>query len=434
MKKVTTERTILSAFTKDALLFQNAYCVSPTCSPSRAAMLSGMYPHQTVNYLKERGFYTALCGIQHESGWYLAHKQGAEAIGYHLDLTNDSDGYEQEELCLWDKKNAYSAASFIKSYEYRRPFFLSFGMYSTHRRYPETIGPGIHEEYVRPPYPIPNTPETRKDHARFLTSAQNADEYFKVVLDALKEKGIYNNTVIIFTTDHGLANPFSKCTLFDSGIGVSLIIRVPLHAKGTCCEALVSHVDIFPTLCDLLDLGKPDYLEGCSLIDCFHNPAAEPRSEIFAEVNFHTSYEPIRCVRNKRYKYIRYYDQDYLNINQSNIDDSLTKEFFCRHGLSEQVKYREALYDTYYDMGERNNLVGLPEMRGILDGLRQLLKEHMIKTRDPLLEGMIEVIDEWKVNKKECLTSGSENLADYVSLGKGRGTVPVTTMTQMEIV
>lgn len=87
-------------------------------------------------------------------------------------------------------------------------------------------------------------------------------------MDALKAAGLYENTIIISTTDHGLANPFSKCTLFDRGIGVSLIVRIPQYplTHGTWYNGMVSHVDLFPTLCDAEGLPKPAWLSGVSLL------------------------------------------------------------------------------------------------------------------------------------------------------------------------
>lgn len=423
----------LKKFAKDAVLFQQAYCVSPTCSPSRAALLTGTYPHQNgmlglaqrgfqldvskhlVQYLNNHNYHTLLCGIQHEAGWYLDHEKGAEMIGYQEDITCDNQDYRQEDLPKWDQNNAKTLANWIQKYNSKKPFFISYGMYATHRRYPDTIADNIDENEVLPPYPIPNTKDTRQDHARYMTSAQVADDCIETVLNAIKKQNLYEDTIIIFTTDHGLANPFSKCTLFDSGIGVSLIMRVPgSKTNGKVIDEMVSHIDVFPTLCDLLNLEKPTYLEGQSFANIFQNEHESLRKEIYGEVNFHTSYEPIRCVRNKRYKYIRYYDGEYLKMNLSNIDESQTKDFFMNHNLQDKIKYKEALYDTYYDLGERNNVIEQVEYKNIIDELRNSLDLHMKKTNDPLLNGIIEIQNGWKVNKKECHQASSKNPDDYV--------------------
>lgn len=425
----------IKAFAKDSVLFQQAYCVSPTCSPSRAALLTGTYPHQNgmlglaqrgfqldvskhlVQYLNNHDYHTLLCGIQHEAGWYLDHEKGAEMIGYQEDITNDNHTYRQEDLPLWDQKNADTLAHWIKYYDKKKPFFISYGMYATHRRYPDQIDLLIDENEVLPPYPIPNNKENRNDHARYMTSAKSADCCIQTILDTIKEQNLYEDTIIIFTTDHGLANPFSKCTLFDSGIGVSLIMRVPgSKTNGKVIDEMVSHIDVFPTLCDLLNLEKPFYLEGESFASIFQNEKATLRKEIYGEVNFHTSYEPIRCVRNKRYKYIRYYDDEYSKMNLSNIDESQTKDFFMKYDLQDKMKYKEALYDTFYDLGERNNVIEQVEYKPVIEKLRNSLDLHMKKTNDPLLNGIIEIQKGWKVNKKECLQASSKNPKDYVNI------------------
>ena len=424
----------LEAFAKQAAVFRNCYCAGPTCSPSRAAMLSGTYPHQNgmlglaqrgfsmdyekhlVRFLNRNGYRTVLDGIQHEAGWYLDTKQGAETIGYQEEISCLSDGYRQEDLTEWDKKNADRAAEWIGNYDGKKPFFLSYGMYATHRRFPDVIDRDINEDFVLPPGPIPDSRETRKDFARYMTSAKSADLCVGRVLDALKEKGLMEETVILVTTDHGLAEPFCKCTLFDSGIGVALLIRAPGKlANGHVIDGLVSHLDVFPTLCDLLGIEKPGYLEGVSAVPMLDDPEAKIRDEIFAEVNFHTSYEPIRCIRTERYKYIRYYDASYLRINQSNIDESLTKDYFNERGLKEQHKYEEALYDRVFEGGERRNLAGLPEFGTVEKALAARLDRHLRETDDPIRNGGISVLPEWKVNRKECLTASSKNPEDYVS-------------------
>lgn len=426
----------LSEFAKDATVFRQAYCVSPTCSPSRAALLTGSYPHENgmlglaqrgfqldytkhlVPFLNQHGYHSVLCGIQHEAGWYLDHENGAKTLGYQMDITNPTDGYRQEDMGAWDLKNADTAVAYLHAYDKKKPLFLSFGMYSTHRRYPDAIDPDIDVNQVVPPYPIPDTPKTREDQARYLTSAKCADACLHKVLQALKDTGLYEESIIIFTTDHGLANPFSKCTLFDSGIGVALIMRTPASkTKGKAVDHLVSHIDVFPTLCDLLQLEKPSWLQGTSFAQSFEDIHAKTRDEIYAEVSYHTSYEPIRCIRNERYKYIRYYDSEYLHMNLSNIDESLTKDYFMENDLTKRVKYKEALYDTIYDMGERCNIVANEEVSDIVAMLSNKLDQHMKNTKDPLCEGAIQTKPSWKVNKKECMQASSKNPDDYVSLG-----------------
>jgi len=426
----------LQEFTKDALLFRNAYTVSPTCSPSRAALLTGTYPHTNgmlglahrgfqiknydwhlVRYLKKYGYHTVLCGIQHEAGSYLDHNKGARIIGYDEDISTDNSGINQEDLVYWDFENAKKAAQWIKENGKRKKFFLSFGTFATHRPYPKEIDPLVDVRYVVPPYPTPDTPNNREDHARYLTSVAWFDRSFGLIIRALKEAKLYEDTIIIFTTDHGVALPYSKCTLFDTGIGISLIIRVPgAKSNGEVCDALVSNIDVYPTLCDLLNLPKPEQLQGYSFVHLFDKYNSEHRKEVFAEINFHTSYEPVRCIRTERYKYIRYMDPEYHGINFSNIDNSPAKTFLLEHGLKNQTKPEEALYDLYFDPGERHNLANDLSYASVLEYMRTRLLNWQLETSDPLLKGPIKIQPNWKVNKKTCIEPSSKDVNDYCNI------------------
>ena len=426
----------LKKLAEDSVVFTNAFCAGPTCSPSRAALLTGTFPHQNgmlglaqrgfslynpekhlANFLKNNGYNTCLCGIQHEYGWYLdLEKTGLHNLGYNEILTTDSKSFKKEELHLWDRNNAVEVVKWLDNYNEEKPFLLSFGMHSTHRPYPVEVAEFIDERYVVPPYPITNNEENRHDHAQYMTTAHYADENIKMIVDALKRNNLYENSIIIFTTDHGLALPFNKCNLTDTGIGVSLIMKVPnADSNGKVVDSLVSQIDVFPTLCELLNLNKPDYLEGKSFAEAFVDNKAVLDEYIFAEVNFHTSYEPVRCVRTKRYKYIKYYDETWNKVNLSNMDESVPKDFFMNNGLKEKVKYREGLFDLYYDPTERNNLVEDSKYKEVLEKLRKVLLEKQVKTDDPILKGALEIKKGYKVNKVECETASSKNKDDYIS-------------------
>lgn len=426
----------LKKLAEDSVVFTNAFCAGPTCSPSRAALLTGIFPHQNgmlglaqrgfslynpekhlANFLRNNGYNTCLCGIQHEYGWYLdLEKNGLHNLGYNEILTTDSKSFKKEELHLWDRNNAVEVVKWLDNYENDKPFLLSFGMHSTHRPYPVEVADFIDERYVVPPYPITNNEENRHDHAQYMTTAHYADENIKMIVDALKRNNLYENSIIIFTTDHGLAVPFNKCNLTDTGIGVSLIMKVPEAASnGKIVDSLVSQIDVFPTLCELLNLDKPEYLEGKSFAEAFADNKAVLDEYIFAEVNFHTSYEPIRCVRTKRYKYIKYYDETWNKVNLSNMDESVPKDFLMENGLKEKIKYKEGLFDLYYDPTERNNLADDSKYKEVLEKLRKVLHEKQVKTDDPILKGALEIKKGYKVNKVECETASSKNKDDYVS-------------------
>lgn len=426
-------------FCKDNLLFQNAFCVAPTCSPSRAGLLTGVYPHQNgmlglaqrgfevdkekhlANFLKNQGFQTVLSGVQHEYAYYLDHDLAKEPLGYVEDISHDHTKYDEADLIFWDQKNAESVCEWLEEYNEEKPFFMSYGMHCTHRKFPKKIHDSINVDFSHPPLNIVNNEITRDDFARYKTSVMIADKNIGMIINKLKETKLYDNTIVLITTDHGIPYPFNKCTLNDSGIGVLMAMRYPqAKLKKNSYEGLISHIDIFPTLCDLLGLEKPDYLAGKSFASIFRGEDYEGDDTIFAEINFHTSYEPVRCVRTKRYKYIRYFDEEYEKLNYSNIDNSPLKQFMDEHGLREVTKDFEALYDLYYDPVEKNNLIEEGRYYEILQSMRKKLKSNMEETEDPLLKGPIQIDSAWKVNKRDCYSPGSKNIEDYENLGNDK--------------
>lgn len=424
----------MQALAEDGLLFEHAFSVAPTCSPSRAGLLTGTYPHQNgmlglaqrgfeldaskhlAHVLAGAGWRSVLCGVQHEVGYYTDHALALRTLGYEEDITADATPYAERDLVAWDAENARNLVRWLEAYDGKRPFFVSFGQHATHRAWPEPASGAA--DYARPPVNIANNEVTREDYSGFLASARLADENVGLVIDALKRTGHYDDTVVLLTTDHGLAFPFEKCTLSDAGVGVLMAIRVPgaTLARRTF-EGLVSHIDVVPTLLDLLGIDKPAYLEGRSLAALFSGGEVPGDDAVFAEVNFHTSYEPIRSVRTERYKYVRYFDEGWLRVNRSNVDGSPTKDFYEAHGLADVTKDAEALYDLYYDTFETNDVAGDERYASVLADMRTRLRAFMERTHDPLLKGPIAIKPTWKVNRRECVVAGSRDLSDYESLG-----------------
>ncbi len=392
----------LMELAKEGVLFRQAYCAGPTCSPSRVALLTGVAPHTAgmhglahrgaemkdyskhlVTYLNSNGYETVLCGIQHEA-------PQSEMIGYHHIIGNPN--YDMKvfdfDSVSWDMHNAEAASTYIKEKK-NKPFFLSFGLFNTHLNFP-AADPKIEEAYIQPPHMLYDNEENRKQWAAFLTSAQVADDAIGMVLSAITEAGLDNDTLIIYTTDHGLPFPRMKCSLFDMGIGVSLIIRTPQgHRRGEAVDALVSHLDLFPTICDLAGLPAPEWLQGHSILPILEERAASIRSEVHAEINYHVEYEPMRCVRTERYKYIRNFGA--TSYIQANLDKSEYRTFLFDHGFMALTKPKEMLFDLYLDPVEQVNLVHDVRYSEIREQLAQNLEEWMKSTGDPLLEGEVPI-------------------------------------------
>lgn len=337
------------------------------------------HSHHLTHVLSAQGYETVLSGVQHEAE--------IDKLAYQRILRNEA--YLQEEghkFAVSDYASARQAADYLKNeVPTDKPFFLSVGFVNTHRHYPPHAK-DINPDRLRPPEGIPDTAQNREDMAGLATALRVVDDCVGIVLEALAASDYQDNTLVLFTTDHGIAYPRYKCTLNDGGIGVAMIWRVPgLPAPGRTVDSLVSQIDVFPTLCELMGLTPPDWLQGVSLCPLLYAKQDRVRDEVFAEVNFHAAYEPIRCVRTERYKYIRYWDTTRHTPVPSNIDDGIAKEYVVQHGFLEKDVPREQLYDLALDPGEWVNLAPDPKMASVLKDMRARLQTWQNSTGDPLL-------------------------------------------------
>jgi N-sulfoglucosamine sulfohydrolase len=242
--------------------------------------------------------------------------------------------------------------------------------------------------YSLPPANLPDTPETRADMAAFKASARSLDQGIGAVLNGLHQLGLQENTLIICTTDHGLAFPGAKATLYDRGIGVMLIVRGPGFQGGRVFDGMVSHLDIYPTICELAGIEEPPFLQGTSLMPLVRGETAKVHDHVFAEMTYHAAYQPLRAVRSERFKYIRRFS-DYDRPVLANCDDSASKQILAEAGWGEQRVPEEQLYDLLFDPNELNDLSADPTRRQILSEMRDRLLEWMRATEDPLLHGPV---------------------------------------------
>jgi arylsulfatase A-like enzyme len=294
-----------------------------------------------------------------------------------------------------DRRMAYAAAHWLRSRaDDEAPFFLSVGFLMPHRPFrppqPE-LHPSERTRYLRSPTPLPDLPTVRSDMAGYTATVRTMDTSCGIVLDALAASGLDKNTLVIATTDHGIAFPGMKCTLTDHGLAVYLIMRGPGgFTGGRVIDSMVSHLDLYPTLCDLLRLAPPPWLQGASLMPLLNGEKEELHDALFGEVTYHATYEPMRSIRTPRWKYIRRFDNPWHEPTRpvlSNIDDGGSKRALLQHGLSEREMAAESLFDLMLDPNEVHNLASDPKHRGIKEELAARLEAWMQATHDPLLRG-----------------------------------------------
>ncbi len=398
---------------EQGVLFRKAFSAAPTCSPSRASLLTGQCAHSNgmlglasrglaegsfklhdykqhlQHTLQEAGYFTALIGEEHiaKDRSSIGYNRVAKVSGYQADIVAPTATAMLSEL----HKNQ------------TQPFFLSVGFFETHRAF---LKPGSIEDanYSLPPAPLPDTPETRTDIASFKASARKLDQGIGAVLNALEDEGLAENTLVICTTDHGIAFPRMKANLTDQGIGVLLIMRGPGgFTGGKVYDAIVSQLDIYPTICDLLSIERPHWLQGTSLLPLINGEVERIHDAIFAEVNYHAAYEPQRCVRTQRWKYIRRFDP-YLWPVLPNTDDGPSKNLYMRYGWKERPMPMEQLYDLIFDPYEMNNLANDLSTGSILQDLRNRLDAWMRRTDDPLLHGSIPAPSGFELNGQDQIS------------------------------
>ena len=374
----------------EGVLFRQAFNAAPTCSPSRASLLTGHCPHTNgmlglahrgfsltdyrqhiLHTLRPQGCRSTLIGVQHIA-------RDPAVIGY--DEIVETRGVRVAQV-------APAGVRFLKRPP-EQPFFLDIGFYETHREF-HPPGPQEDERFCLPPLPISDTPGTRKDMAAFKATARVLDRGIGDILEALASSGLASNTLVICTTDHGVPFPAMKCNLTVHGTGVYLIVRGPGgFTGGKVCQAMVSHLDLCPTICDLLNIEKPAWLQGKSLLPLMRGETRELHDEIFAEVNYHAAYEPMRAVRSERWNYIRHFGGRQHPV-LPNCDDSPSKDLWLNNGWRDHIVPQEQLFDVIFDPNETRNLAGDPAYAEALTGMRDRLDAWMKRTEDPLLRGPV---------------------------------------------
>lgn len=395
----------LQRLAAQGILFRRAFSVAPTCSPSRAGLLTGQSPHNAgmlglahrgfslrdpeqhlAHILQQHGFTTALSGVQHLAA-------SPEMLGYDQLLTFDD---------LSAASISAAAARFLTG-KPGRPFFLSVGFEETHRPFPPNSGEDTGGYLPLPPH-LPDTGIIRRDMAGFAASVRQLDLAVGRVLEALESANLDQDTLVICTTDHGPAMPGMKCTLTDRGTGVMLILRGPGDFQGgRIMEPMVSHLDLYPTICELLDIPRPSWLQGRSLLPLIRGETDNLHDALFAEVTYHAAYEPQRSARTSRFKYIRRFGERTKPV-LPNIDDSLTKDEWLAHGGRRQSLPPEGLYDLFFDPLEMNNLAGDPVYAEYLINMRRRLDVWMEETNDPLRDGPVPAPPGARVNKLDALS------------------------------
>jgi len=382
----------LDRLANEGVLFDNAYTATSSCSASRGALLTGRYPHSNglislmewyTPRIVRRSPMLANRTLRHSmrrSETLMS--QLFQALGYqtaiigkwHVSVEPPTTWGFDAELDFADR--AYEAL--------RPPFFLYVNPIHTHQ--PFLSSPDFRYDPAAiplPPYFFENA-ELRRDLADYYSAVSNMDQQIGQLLDWLDASGWADDTVVVFASDNGPPYARAKATLYEWGVRTPLLIRYPRRlGAGVRVPALVSTVDVFPTLLDLLDQPIPQRLQGSSLLPLMENPRQTGHDTVFLESNYHVFYNPGRAVRRGRWKYIRNFDPraPFYTARESLGLTSL------RHPLDVPPRPAEELYDLAEDPLEGTNLAYDPDHARELQRMRGLLVEWMRATGDdPIAE------------------------------------------------
>ncbi len=389
VKSVST--STIDSLAKEGILFNNAFATSPGCSPSRAAIATGRYPHSTgvlglahahfgwqldktiphiAKYLSNNGYRTMLFGHQHVT--YQEKSLGFNRI---------FPARPADEVIKNIRKTINEKLSI-------KPFYAEINFFEPHRPFDfGGIKPFKSKGVFIPKY-IPTNRHSKTEFAAMQGAIKKMDESILQILKILKKKKLYENTIIIFTTDHGIPFPKAKGTLYDSGIETSLIFNYPkLKLKNKKFNQLISNIDIIPTLLDFAKIKKSKKIQGKSFYKLLYNQKYVENKHIFAEKTYHEGFDPIRCVRNKYYKLIINFDSDRTIRVPSDIMNGGTYQTML--GRLINVRERYELFDIKLDKYERKNLANDKKFKKIKQKLTKKILLWMKSTKDPLLFNQI---------------------------------------------
>lgn len=382
----------------EGITFEQSFCTAPQCSPSRAALHTGRHAHTVgmlglghepfnwrlhsnelhfAHRMSALGYETTLFGIQHLTEGPFQLEDPAEL------------GYERAFPALPAGEMGQQAAAFLAERANRdRPFYLEVGFFEPHRPYDwGGAQPDTSQGVAVPPY-IPDSPEAQRDFAALQGIIRAMDTGVETILRALEEHRLVDNTWVIFTTDHGVAMPRAKCTLYDPGIETALVMRWPGGGLtgGRRIGHMISHVDMVPTLLEGLGEPVPGNLHGRSYWPLLQEESYQPRDAIFAEKTYHTMYEPMRAIRTATHKLIVNFAED-VAINVP-ADIQLSPIYPTMLDQITPQRPHVELYDLGRDPHETDNIAGQPDVAEVEAELKRRLLSWMEDTADPLLSGV----------------------------------------------
>lgn len=392
----------IDKLSNEGLLFGNAFLTTSSCSPSRCCIISGKYPHSCGAaelhtplpesqipfplLLKENGYYTAQAGK-----WHMGPAPHRAFDRYtDFDELSQSDGYTDSD----GGENYW--IQFLQERPKDKPFFFWFASHDAHRPFTADTFKITHDPAkINVPVFLSDTPETRQDLASYYNEIGRFDYYVGKVMEELSREGVLENTLVIVMSDNGRPFPRSKTRVYDSGMKTPFVVYWPngLKNKGIITESLISSIDVAPTILELAGITTPDDYQGISFVPILKNPAAEIRTDVFSEHNWHDYEAYERMMRTKDFLYV--WNARPNLPNGGPADSKASPSQYALNHVRDEGKLTpaqadvfmvprpaEELFDVRNDPLQLLNLASVPQFQDKLKEMRTLLKNWQKNTGD----------------------------------------------------
>lgn len=377
--------------------FTHGFCTTASCSASRSVILSGLHNHANGQYGHAHSYHHFISFPNIKSLPVLLADAGyrTASVGkYHV---APEEAYHFDEYLKGGSPAAMAENSRpLIADDGAKPFFLYFCTTEPHRPFrregSDTFGPA---DVIVPPY-LPDTPECREELAKYYGSVQRADSGLVRLIEILKETGHWDDTLVIYVSDNGIAFPGAKTTLYDPGMRLPCVARNPeISARGVVTDAMITWADLTPTILDFAGATPKNVkFHGRSFLSVLDQEHPEGWDEVYASHTFHeiTMYYPMRVVRTRKYKLLWNIAHDLPFAFASDLWDSATwqsvlesgKDTYGKRKIDAYIHRPEfELYGLAADPHEVDNLADDPGHAAVLDELKSKVKAFQKRTKDP---------------------------------------------------
>ena len=289
--------------------FTHAFCTTPSCSPSRSVLLSGMHNHANGQYGLAHGYHHFAGFSDLKTLPVILSESGYRTICAGKHHVNPEPTYHFQEYITGpspvDMANQCEA---LLSASSDSPFFLYFCTSEPHRSFKREGSDPVDPTAITVPPHLPDTPECREDLAEYYESIQRADTGMVRLIELVRDTCHWDDTLIFCLSDNGMPWPGAKTTLYEPGVHLPCIVRDPLSsAHGKTCDAMISWVDISPSVLEYCGLGESSKnMHGRSFLGAMNDEHPEGWDEVYCSHTFHevTMYYPMRSVRTRKHKLI----------------------------------------------------------------------------------------------------------------------------------